>query len=319
MKKILIAGANGYIGARLSKLFALNGYSVTGICFPKIPNDLKWQNYFTKLYQLDLRDSGAIEKISNDYYDVLINLVSLDHNQSEGEPNFVTSVNVVPTLNLLKNFAKKKTLKKFIYFSTVQVYGELPNENISENKRPMPKNIYGLTHYLSEQICNYFQINSEIDCISIRLSNSYGSPIFTDNNCWWLVVNDLCKSAFYDRRIVLKSDGSPQRDFIHGDDIFNALECLISTEADNGLENVFHISSGETLTILELAHKVKKVFSRNLKIDIPIDFSSGVKSDKENPQKFPKYKIDNNKIKKLGYEQKVSIESGIQELFDYFK
>ena len=56
------------------------------------------------------------------------------------------------------------------------------------------------SHLLSENICNYYNDKTETDCINVRLSNSYGSPIFKENNCWWLVINDLCKTAIEKNR-----------------------------------------------------------------------------------------------------------------------
>ena len=59
----------------------------------------------------------------------------------------------------------------------------------------------------------------------------------------------------------MKSDGTPQRDFIHGDDVSRAVKVLIESKNyhDN---NIFHISSGKTLTILELAQKGKNIFDK---------------------------------------------------------
>ena len=109
MKKILITGANGYIGSRLSKLFYENGYSVFGICYPSLPQNSEWEKYFDKIILGDLRDISLIKKITQTNYDIAINLVSLDHHQSNGEPTFVNSINVTPTLSLLKAFSEKNT------------------------------------------------------------------------------------------------------------------------------------------------------------------------------------------------------------------
>ena len=132
----------------------------------------------------------------------------------------------MPTWNLLEHFTKNG-LEKFIYFSTIHVYGNLPKETITEDYQLQPLNTYGLTHLLSENICNYYNDKTETDCINVRLSNSYGSPVFKENNCWWLVINDLCKTAIENSEIRLQSDGSPQRDFIHGDDIAHACEKIL--------------------------------------------------------------------------------------------
>ena len=60
----------------------------------------------------------------------------------------------MPTWNLLDSF--QKGLEKFIYFSAVHVYGNLPSRDITEEHQTKPINAYGLTHLLSEEICNYF-------------------------------------------------------------------------------------------------------------------------------------------------------------------
>lgn len=318
MKKILITGANGYLGARLSKLFSLNGYSISGLCYPEIPNDPNWKSYFTELYNFDIRDTKSIELLSENKFDVIINLISLDHNLSEGDANLVTSVNVTPTLNLLKNFSYNKTVEKFINFSTIHIYGKLPYKLITENQTPNPSNVYGLTHHLSEQICNYFNKISDISCINVRLSNSYGSPVFSDNNCWWLVINDLCKTAFYNKKIVLKSDGTPQRDFIHGDDVFNALECIVSSNGLKSEANTLHIVSGNTMTILEIAHKIKNVYLQIFKEEIPVYTQTTKISEEFNNVPIEKYTLSNSKIKELGFSQKVDLVTGIKELFNYF-
>ena len=85
---------------------------------------------------------------------------------------------------------------------------KIPNEIITEDNSPAPLNIYGLTHFLSEDICSYYNVNTETKCINVRLSNSYGSPVFNENSCWWLVVNDLCKSAFLKNKILTNNNAN---------------------------------------------------------------------------------------------------------------
>ena len=142
---------------------------------------------------------------------------------------------------------------------------------------------------------------------------------FKENNCWWLVINDLCKTAIEKNEIRLQSDGSPQRDFIHGDDVAVAIEVLIKSKKNNG-NNIFHFASGETLTILELAYKVKTVFAQLYKKDIKIIFPDNTVL--ESPfvfQNEQKYCIDITKIRQLGFEPKISINEGISELFKYLE
>ena len=84
----------------------------------------------------------------------------------------MNSINVLPIWNLLHSFQKKQNLKRFIYFSTVQVYGRIPTIVLNEDIKTAPLNQYALTHLMSENINNYYNRSSKIDCINIRLSNS---------------------------------------------------------------------------------------------------------------------------------------------------
>lgn len=315
MNNILIIGASGYIGARLSYLLAKNGNNVTALCFPSIPKDENWCTLMAEVIVADITSIGMIDQITDQSFDIAIHLVSLDHHDSNKAPNLVNSINVIPVWNLLEAFKTKKTLKRFIYFSTIHVYGKTPNQRIEESHNTNPSTPYGLTHLLAENICNMYNATTDIDCINVRLSNSYGSPFFHENNCWWLVVNDICRTAFTEKKIVLKSDGSALRDFIHYVDIYNAIRCLIENDLDY-IDRTFHLSSGKTISILKIAEKVKNIYYKRYGEEIQIQFPNNKKTIKRTKET---YIISNQKIKSLGFKQKVELDDGINELFSYLE
>lgn len=319
MKKILVTGANGYIGARLCKFLSGKGFHVTGLCYPLIPIETAWVEELDECIIGDVRNIELMTSLSDKRFDVIIHLISLDHHQSNADPTYVSSINVVPTWSLLDIFSKKG-LGQFIYFSTIQVYGKLKEGVIDETRVPDCINPYGLTHYLSENLCHYFNQNSSTACTVFRLSNSYGSPVFIDNNCWWLVINDLCKSAYINKHIKLLSDGSPQRDFIHGNDLCQAVELLINTEDRNIQKGIYHISFGNTHTILELAGKIKNIYINRYGETIPV--STSAKTEVEDFNIFNKtqgYVIDNSRLRNIGFDPIWSLDKGINELFDYME
>ena len=319
-KKVLITGACGYLGARLSKYLAEKGYIITVFDSYDPSAHTQWSSMMDEVIVGDIRDESTISNLADKNFDVAIHLISLDHHKSEDDPNFVSSINVMPTWNLLERLTKSG-LEKFIYLSTIHVYGNLPKETITEDYPRQPISTYGLTHLLSENICNYYNDKTETDCINVRLSNSYGFPVFKENNCWWLVINDLCKTAIENSEIRLQSDGSPQRDFIHGDDVAEAINVLIKSEK-NIDNNTFHIASGETLTILELAYKVKTVFAQRYKKDIKIilpDNSISEYLDPDSSKDIDRYVISANRLKDLGFKQELELELGIDKIFNYLK
>ena len=318
MKKILITGGCGYLGARISEYLSIKGYHVT-VFDRAIPNgNNTWVSLIDDFVIGDIRDETVISKLTQKSFDVVVHLISLDHRDSESNPNLVNSINVIPTWNLLENFSQLG-LEKFIYFSTFQVYGRLRTGEITEDYIPSPLNKYGLTHMISENICNFYNRKTDINCIDVRLSNSYGSPVFASNNCWWLVINDLCRSAFYNKQIILLSDGSPMRDFIHSSDVCRAIEILVNTTKKEIQNNTYHVSSGKTHTILELAHFVKNIYKKRFHEDIEIVLPNKITSENADSYKNVKrYIVKNSKLKSLGFIPQTELESGFNEIFDYF-
>lgn len=319
MKKILVAGACGYIGARLSKYLAENGYAVTAFCRRAPRKDVEWASLMEEVIVGDVRDDASVKRLLQKDYDAAIYLISLDHRKSEENVFLAVAINVTPMWDLLHQLTERG-LRKFIYFSTVQVYGAPPATLISENFPTAPSNAYGLTHLLCENICAYFHRKTDTDCITIRLSNSYGSPVFKDSNCWWLVINDLCKSAIQKGRIALLSDGSPQRDFIHGLDMARAVRIFLERENGELDDNVFQLASGNTLTILELAHVVKRVFEERYKKEMNIHFPDGtISMDEQAFFDVKRYCFDTKRLKKLRFQPETDMRDGIAELFEYLE
>ncbi len=195
MKKVLILGASGYIGSRLSVFFSQNEYLVTAVVNKNF-NFLKRKSWADKMNNViagDITDESTLALIYKSSYDTIINLISLNHHASDNiNPKKVSSINFLPNWILLEKYSKRD-LNNFIYFSTTQVYGELTSGLITEESSLNPSNIYGLTHYLSEEVCNYFNNKSDVNCIIFRLSNSFGDPVFNDNKCWSLAINSFCK------------------------------------------------------------------------------------------------------------------------------
>ncbi len=317
MSKVLIVGGAGYLGARLSKHLAENGHRVTVFDSFDPSKYCQWTKLMEKVIVGDIRDETTLFGLTECEYDVAIHLISLDHKKSEGDPNEVCSINVMPTWRLLDRLTGKG-LKKFIYLSTIHIYGKLPEILITEDHPPSPQNVYGLTHLLSENICNYFNETTDTTCINVRLSNSYGSPVFNENDCWWLVINDLCRTAFSEKLIKLLSDGSPQRDFIHWFDICKAIEILIEAKSNTIKDNTFHIASGKTMTILEIAHTVKRIYKGMFGIDIPIFSPDNTIAETSHYfENNKKYHFSTSKIESLGFKNNMDLSAGVSEMFEY--
>jgi UDP-glucose 4-epimerase len=210
-------------------------------------------------------------------------------------------------------------VKKFIYFSTIHVYGKTQKDLVLENQKVTPFNAYGLTHALSEEICNYYHRKTDTDCLNIRLSNSYGEPVFYNAKCWDLIVNDLSKSAYLDKKIVLKGDGKAVRDFIHFSDVCEGVASLIEGERNIGDENTFQFSSSKSIRMLDVAIKVKEVYRKKYHVEIPIFINSTQEWVSEKAIHMGNNSISNSLAKKYSIEFVKDLKEGIENIFTYLE
>lgn len=308
MKKesVLIIGAGGYLGARLSWDLSRKGYQVTAFCHRQRNDHPEWHAAMQQILYGDITDPVQQQTLTAGSYDYVIYLISLNHTESEQETQKVCHTNVLPVWTLSKLL--KGRVKKFVYFSTQQVYGRTTSPLIDETTPAAPVNTYGLTHLLCEDIIRYSDSPEGTRFINVRLSNGYGLPVFKDTNCWWLVINDLCRNAVEEHQIRLLSDGSPQRDFIHTDDIAEAIDILLQAASP---EIVCNLSSGTTHTIGEIALTVQCIYRQLTGIELPILLPEGKQLI---TTAVHSWQISNQKLRNLGFIPRKDIQTGIRQM-----
>lgn len=289
--KVCILGSSGYIGSHLI-LNLKQSYKIIAHSRKKI-KDKNFYKGVDKIITGDIRTKSTINKILNSKPDVLVYTISLNHFKSE--ENLTNSIdnNYEPFQNLVKHLVEKKIRTKLIYFSTMQVYGRNYKKKLITEKYPKNiQNIYALTHSMCEDLLQAYEKN--LNYFVLRLSNSFGMPKISGLNCWWPVLNNLCKSAKENEKIIINSDGSPLRDFISLDDISIFLKTVINKSIT---EKIINLCSSKTLSIKELAMLIQK--NRYFKKKIPI---------------IIKKKSTNLKKKKFKYSNKIMIKNGFKKI-----
>jgi UDP-glucose 4-epimerase len=313
--RILITGASGYLGGRISSYLDAQGHEIYAQ-LRQIPSDnCAWISSMHEVLQGDLTDTKFLSQICHIPFDAVIHTVSFNHHQSENDIDQTLAVNVGITWNLLKILVPTK-LNRFIYLSTQQVYGKTGAVKITESCLPAPVNAYGLTHLMSEEVVNQFSRTSETIGLNLRLSNIVGAPAFPSSDCWWLVVHDLCRMALKQKEIRLLSDGTPQRDFLNVNDLFSILHQLLQVSTTNATIN---LGSGVTYTILEVAQEVARVYQQRSGIKIPVILKDGTTMDSETKVKDPlaRLQYQSDILTELPIKPSHSLTDGINEVMDF--
>ncbi len=294
-KRLLITGGFGNLGLWFSEYFTAKGYEVY------ILSKNTKNSFIYKSIQADITNLEELkEKLKYIEVDYVIHTASYNEHFHKNYAKKALLVNSLGTRNLIE-VLKDKDIKNFIYLSTFHIYGATSGV-IDETTPPNPKNDYALTHLFAEYYLNL----SNFPYIIFRLTNSYGSPKSISTSKWYLVLNDLVKSAYLYRKIILNSNGEAKRDFIWMGDVCRVVEKSFKFKSND----IFNLSSKKSYNILFLAKKVKKIYKKRYKRDIEIIIN---KRDKTKPLDLV---VDNSKLKKLiDFEFLDRFESEIEKIF----
>jgi UDP-glucose 4-epimerase len=294
--RVLITGGLGYIGGRLAQHLVkeYDQENIRLLTRKKKKKTPVWADNFD-VVSGDLLDEDSLFAACRDV-DMLIHLAAVNEIDSEVDPKLALKVNGEGTLNIL-NAAIKNNVKRLIYFSTYHVYGLNAKGRITEETLPMPVHPYAITHHVAEDFVRMTHQKGDLKCTILRLSNGFGTPADPFVNRWSLVFNNLCLQAALTNKIVLKSSGKQQRDFITLTDICRAVEYLIKINPESLSHLTYNLGGENVLTILEVASIVAKQSRAVLGVSPEI-----IKAEdpKETYHVGIDYRID--RFKKLGFK-----------------
>lgn len=300
---ILITGGLGNLGSWLSECFFQNDYNL----FVTTREKAKFKHPYNEII-CDLTDRNSLAVLEDYTFDYVIHLASYNEYFEQHYFTKALKINTEGTFNLIQAL-KKSSVKGFVYFSTAHVYGTLKGE-ITEKTVPNPLNDYASTHlfaeYITKQYCEQYHFPYTI----FRLSNSYGAPKFINNSKWYLLLNDLCKQAVENRKIVLNTNGKAYRDFIWMGDV--ATICLAFIKNNLFQDNVLNLSSAKSIRIYEIAKKVKFEFEKKFKEEIEILINEN------DSNTYFDYRLNNKNLKKeIQFKFQNKFKDEVQKIFSH--
>jgi len=293
-KKVVVTGGAGFIGTHLVNELVKQGLDVhviDNLCAGKKENI----NPDAILHKVDIRDLDEIAKIISSA-EFVFHLAALPRVQfSIDNPIETNDVNIGGTLNVLLA-AKESGVKRFIYSASSSAYGDQPELPLHEGLMPDPKSPYGLQKHVGELYCKVFSEVYGLQTVSLRYFNVYGRGQDPDGP-YALVIGKFLKQRAEDEPMTITGDGEQTRDFTHISDIVNAN--ILAMESEKvGRGEVFNIGYGKDESI----NRVSEL------IGGPVEHVA--------PRIEPRHtRADNSKAKKLlGWEPKIDLETGINEL-----
>lgn len=288
-KRILVAGGTGFVGKRAVSLFEQEGAHVF-VLSRKERVSTDNITYFVA----DLNNYESLRGLAAEHFDACVYMAA--NIPEVGQPKESYRDAKKSTLDPLINFCEvfSQQVEKFIYISTIDVLGACDCIDYSEDAEIGVASPYGLAKYCGEFYVKDYCERAQIPYTILRFSQVYGpnEPIVR--------VIPIMKNALVNQNeFTIYSDGSELRRFLYVDDAVQAIMCALVSDK----QGIYNIAGLETCTLLELVHKMEKVFSLKLPLKV-LNKNRGM----NNVPSIAKAE------RELFYIPKVSIEEGLRKI-----
>ena len=262
MKKILVVGGAGYIGAHVAYLLQENGYGVR--IYDDFSNGLKSriEGKFSDVVIGDVLDRQALISACEGI-DAVIHLAAKKAvGESVDNPLKYYENNVGGTLNLLAAMSLKG-VKRIVFSSTAAVYAPSEKLAITEDDLTEPLSPYGQTKLLSEKLISAVARAEGLSSISLRYFNVVGAlrDEFADNSKDNLVPKVFAALKTGKNPEIYGSDyptkdGSCIRDYIHVSDLAKAHLVALEKVFAANVDEVYNVGSGTGYSVTEMINQI---------------------------------------------------------------
>ena len=315
-KKIVVTGADGFIGSHLVESLVKKGCKITALSMYNSFNTWGWLDRIERrvldkinVVSGDVRDRRCVEQIcrNSDYIFHLASLIAIPH--SYDSPYSYLETNVLGTLNILE-YCRQHSVKRLIHTSTSEVYGEYKNIPISELTPQIAKSPYSATKIAADQLAYSYYKTYGIPLSIVRPFNTYG-PRQSNRAIIPTIITQIASN----KKNINLGSLYPTRDFTYISDTVNGF--IKIAEETETIGEIINIGSGHEISIEDLVKTIKKI----MKSDIE------VKEDKRRIRpkdgEVNRLRADNKKAKKISgwepvYKGSRGLEKGLKETVEWF-
>jgi nucleoside-diphosphate-sugar epimerase len=294
--KIIVTGANGFIGSALIARFVASGAEILAI-------DLSFTNGRLPQSEKIIRKELSAEQINElqsivkkGEYEIFYHLAWKGVNGAAKNDVFLQIENIETAVKCAET-AKKLGCKRFLCAGTIaeQAVGSLPQLKITS-----PSMIYGVAKYCTNKLLETYCKSIDLPFIWMQFSNIYGPQNKTGNLISYTITELM------NNRAALFGPAEQPYDFIYIDDLIEAVFRLASVSSK---EVFYYIGSGKTKTLKEYLKTIGILLNKPELIKIS-----------ERPDDGIRYNIEmfnnRNLLRDIGSYVKTSFEEGIQKIVD---
>jgi len=299
--KILVTGHSGLLGSHLVTLLKSEGHEVYGV---SRTNRMGMIGNVFLVNLADLNLPSATEFVFEQVKPDVVYHLAANAAESKGQvsPVDMTQRNIGISVNVLTN-SINAGVKKFIYASSVSVYGDAPVP-YTEDSQPQPKDVYGVNKLAFEQILRIMGEVYGLDYTIFRPHNLYG-PGQNPNDLTKNVINMFMRKILLGEPYTILGDGSVRRGFSYAPDV-----AKVFAQALEGLSKItMNVGTAHIASIEQLSTLLQHITNSN----IPVDRKPLRK------QEISEFVADHSLQSSLVEYHETLLEDGLRETWDWMK
>ena len=299
-KKILITGVAGFIGFSFALKLLENNHQVIGLdnldsyySVKLKKKRLKKLNKFKKFsfFKINIEKKNFFEKLRKKKIDHIFHFAAqAGVRYSVVNPKKYVYTNILGTINVFR-FAVLKKIKSVFFASSSSVYGENNNFPLNEKENIFPKNIYGLSKKVNEEIGFIFNKYYNVKLIGLRFFTVFGEWGRPD-----MMMFKFIDSYYKNKLFNLNNYGNHSRDFTYIGDVVNILYLLLKKHKKLKNFDLLNICSNKPVNLKEVISFMKKnkINPRIKKVSLQKADILKTHGDNSKLLKFIKYKKFSN-------------------------
>ena len=313
-KTVLVTGITGFVGCSIALRLVEEGARVVGL----VRDEVKESNFYRSglhrkctFVRGSLEDFALLERIVNEYevevvYHTGAQAIVGTANRSP-LPTF--HANIQGTWNLMEACRGKAFVKAVIVASSDKAYGSHDKLPYREDFALQPQYPYDVSKACADLIARSYCKTYGLPVVITRFANIYGPGDFNFSR----IIPDTIRSIVNGKNPVLRSDGTPERDYLFIDDVVD-LYLLLAEKIEKTRGEVFNAGHNKPVSVLKVVETILRLAERpDLKPHKLIKKGS-VKGE------IDRQWLDGRKAKKvLGWEPKVKLDEGLARTLSWYR
>jgi UDP-glucose 4-epimerase len=292
-RRVLVTGGSGFVGRHVVAKLARQGAQVRVV-------DLNpHSDPSVDLVQGDIGDRAVLERAFADGADAVVHLAAVTSVlRSLEHPRLTYATNVAGTHEVLEA-ARAADVRALAFASTNAVTGAMQGPAIVETATLRPLTPYGATKAAAEMLMSAYTSSYGLRCASLRLTNVYGPGMQAKDS----IVARLMRAIRLGRTFEIYGDGRQVRDYVHVEDVADAIKLALTREDWHG---PMVIGTGRSLSVLEVVDEVRRTSKAEVE----------VRHGPARPGEMPAVIVDPSRARDAGWSPRYDFRQGLRGVWE---